>query len=87
MPSLDIKLEPAIHPDGDGCWPDLRERAHEHGLLVAVSALDAGMESGMPSIMLRVESDDGRVILAETSLRLLSIAVRAFVSRYGDPHS
>jgi hypothetical protein len=87
MPSLDIKLDPSIHPDGDGCWSDLKERPFEHGLLVGIAALEAGMVTGRPSVMLRVETDDGRVILAETSLRLLSAAVRAFVARYGDPHA
>jgi hypothetical protein len=86
MPSLDLKLEPAIYPDGDGVYPDLKERGFEHGLLVGISALEAGMDTGRPSVMLRAETDDGKVILAETSLRLLSAAVRAFVARYGDPH-
>lgn len=87
MPSLDIKLEPTIHPDGDGCWPDLKDRPYEHGLLTGISALKAGMQTGRPSVTLRIEADDGRVILAETSLRLLSSAVRAFIARYGDPHN
>jgi len=85
---LSIKfVEPGIHVDGDGCWPDLQERPFEHGMLVAVAALEGGMTTGRPSVSLRVETDDGRVVLAETSLRLLSAAVRAFTARYGDPHA
>lgn len=87
MPGLNIKLEPAIHVDGDGCWPDLREKGCKDGLLTGVSALAAGMESGRPSVMLRVELEDGTVVLAQTSLQLLSAAVRAFTARYGDPHA
>lgn len=88
MPSLQLLLEPTIHPDGDGCWPDLKERGWTTGELKAISALEGGMAlSGLPSVTLRVETENGKVILAQTSLRLLSTAVRAFIARYGDPHT
>jgi len=89
MPGLNIKLLDGIeiHPDGDACWPDLQIRPYKMGEFVAVAALGRGMETGRPSIMMRIELEDGSVVLAQTSLRLFSAATRAFVARYGDPHS
>lgn len=70
---------------GDGCWPDLARKQVLHvteGLQVA--ALPGGMESGRPSVMLRVDLPDGSVVLAEMSLRALLTAARALSARYGE---
>ena len=56
----------------------LRERERK-----PVAALDGGMTSGRPSVMLRFGLPDGRTVLAETSMRLFLTAARAFAARYG----
>jgi hypothetical protein len=82
-PYLTLKL------DGDGAWPDLVEK-RERGELIHVTgfelgALAAGMGSGLPSIALRIDLPDGRVVIAESSLRLFLTAYEALVIRFGDP--
>jgi hypothetical protein len=80
MPELHIILE------GDGAFRDWQNREQHHTLLpMRVSALEAGMESGDPSIMIGIELENGEVVMAETSLRLFLTAADAFRARYGDP--
>ncbi len=72
--------------DGDGCWPDLKDKEIIHvtnGLHVA--GLAKGMESGKPSVAFRIDLPDGRVVVAETSLVLFLAAADVFKARYGDP--
>jgi hypothetical protein len=80
MPSMNIVLqEPA--------WPELRERTdviHTTGP-IGIAGLEGGMESGKPSVALRIDLPDGRVVLAETSLSLFLTAADALRARYGDP--
>ena len=47
-----------------------------------IAVLDEGMESGKPSIMLRIDLPDGKTVIAETSARLFCIAARAIVAKY-----
>ena len=82
MPSLRIIL------DGDGAWPDLTQKAND-GLLLqgkwtGIAALPGGMASGRPSVSIRIDLPDGRVVWTETSMRLFLSAARAFTARYGD---
>ena len=76
--------------DGDNCWPDLKDNLDKVIHLandappLQVALLDKGMTSGRPSVMLRIDLPDGRVVLAETSLRLFALACRAFASKYPD---
>lgn len=79
MAYLDLRL------DGDGCWPELVE-CEERGDLIAgmgedttlgLALLERGMASGKPSVTIRVNLADGRVVMAQTSLELLEAAVRA----------
>lgn len=79
MPSLHIIL------DGDNCWPDLldKELIHYQGS-ISVAALTGGMASGKPSVALRFDFPDGRVLIAETSMALFLAAARAFRARFGD---
>lgn len=79
MIELDIVL------NGDGCWPELSDRDVAKGERVAMAALGAGMVSGAPSVTIRIDLPDGRVVLAATSLKLLLTAADAFRARYGDP--
>jgi len=71
MPRLDIQL------DGDGCWPDLREKGFRAGVIEGVALLAHGMQSGAPSVTFRATLDDGTIALVETSLVLLESGVRA----------
>lgn len=75
-----------IHIEGDGCWKDLEAKRDQiihvtDGMEIA--ALSGGMESGRPSISLRIDLPDGRVVIAELSMRLFLTAARAFAARYG----
>lgn len=81
MPAL------SIHTHGDECWPDLNpieERLadgrviHLVGTGLSMARMPEGLASGKSSVTIRVDLPDGRVVLAETSLALLSTAVRAF---------
>jgi hypothetical protein len=87
MPSMQIILE------GDGIWRDLPALDRAGNLIAAMgeaaawqlAALAGGMESGAPSVSLRLDLPDGRVVVTETSLALLLTAADAFKARYGDP--
>jgi len=77
MPHVHIIL------DGDGCWPelaglDLKEMEAE---LRGVAYLSKGMVGGLPSITMKIECKDGRVVLAQTSLRLFLAAAAAFKAK------
>lgn len=73
-----------IQMDGDNCWPDLADREWEAARLVSVAVLPHGTSEGRPSVTLRVETEDGRVMLAQTTLRLFETAARAFAVKYPD---
>jgi hypothetical protein len=84
---------PVIHLilDGDNAWPELapdpagRERIYVVHLPDAVwqlAALPGGMESGAPSLALRLDLPDGRVVLAETSLAAWITATAALRGRF-----
>lgn len=74
MMRLELKL------DGDGCWPDLA-KAQEDGLLIhlagkpiEVALLKGGLASGAHSVAIRLDLEDGRVVMAETSAALFLAA-------------
>ena len=80
MPVIDLKL------NGDGAWPELAGR---HGVVfvsepIKIVTLDGGMASGKPSVMIRLDLPDGRLVLAETSVALFQMAAAAMTGRYGD---
>jgi hypothetical protein len=78
MPSLDVIL------DGDGCWPDARgERLLDltNAGPIGMALLPGGMMSGKPSVTIRIDMPDGKILLTQTSLALLETAVRAFQAR------
>lgn len=76
MPELDLQL------NGDNCWPELREPMERgevlHGELVGAAFLDHGMVGGAPSVTLRIRLDNGKTVLAETSLRIYMAAAAGF---------
>jgi hypothetical protein len=83
MPTIKLDL------DGDDAWEDLADRRdqiiHLPDEPIRLAVLDGGMVSGRPSVALRLDLPDGRVVIAETSLALLSASVRAIWARYGEP--
>lgn len=83
MPSMTIKL------DGDGAWPEIAEARRTGKLIevkeeIEISALPLGMVGGRTSIAFKIPLPDGRIVFAETSLRLLLLAADAFRAKYGD---
>ncbi len=87
MTSIDIKM------DGDGCWPDLKEKhaagqVEWHASLASVSLLPdgevtdlTGKSRRVPIVTLRIEMPDGKVALAQVKLEMLDTIVRGFKSR------
>lgn len=81
-----------LHLDDDGSFPDLVENRDTDQIIhlgndappMHLTVLPGGMASGKPSVMLLINLPDGRVVLAETSLALLQMAVRAFTAKYGE---
>ena len=80
MPALSIIL------NGDNAWPELKDKEIIHlandAPLIQVAVLDGGMTSGLPSVALRLDLPDGRVVVAETSARLFCAAALAILARY-----
>ena len=71
--------------EGDGMLKDIPEEKIVHVVQpITVAALDQGMTSGKPSVAIAIPLEDGRIVLAETSMRLFLAAARAFRTRYGD---
>lgn len=78
--------------NAEAAWPDLREKLRDGSAVwlgekgaVTVGGLPGGMESGNPSVAIRIDAPDGRVVVAETSLRLFLQAAAALRGRYGEP--
>jgi hypothetical protein len=74
-----------IHLEGDGVWPEMAKKTILHVQDFDVAALDGGMQSGAPSIAIKIDLPTGQVVFAETSLKLFLTAADAFKARYGDP--
>lgn len=76
MPTINLNLdEPA--------WPDLPGKNVIHYTdPIAMSALAAGMESGQPSVAFRFDLPDGSVVIAESSLAVLTMAVRGIGAKF-----
>ena len=78
--------------DGDGAWPDLADVVGTDrfvhvadGSKIEISTLPGGMQSGLPSIAIRIDLPDGKVAMIETSWRLFATAAAAIAGRYGWP--
>lgn len=64
--------------NGDNCWPELKEKGFTVGLLEGIALLPNGTVQGNATVTIRVELPDGKTVLAQTTLALLSDAVKAF---------
>lgn len=76
--------------EGDNCWTDLADKIKDgsvtwlkDGVVLSIAALSKGMASGKPSISIRIDLPDGKVVIAETSMRLFLGAAEAFKAKYG----
>jgi hypothetical protein len=71
----------------DGAWPELRGKTiiHLPNATIWVNGLEAGMESGDPSVAIRIDLPDGTSVITETSLRLFLTAADALKAKLGDP--
>ncbi len=82
MPAMTIILE------GDDSFKDWADRDMIHlgndAPAIRVAALKGGMSSGKPSVMIGIDIGGGKVVMAETSMRLFLSAARAFRARFGD---
>ena len=74
--------------EGDGAFRDLQGK---EDLVIdladkpfTVAALDQGTIGGMPSVMIRLDLPDGRVVLQQTTARLWITVARALRGRWPD---
>lgn len=78
-----------INLEGDGAWEDLAQRPDDVIHLsndappIQVAGLAGGMQSGKPSVAIRIDLPDGKVVVAETSLALFLGAASALHTRFG----
>lgn len=72
--------------DGDRAWPDLNSKEVIHlgqgAPPISVAVLEMGLASGRPSVAIRIDLPDGRVVVAETTARLFCGAANAIMARY-----
>lgn len=96
MAHIDVRL------DGDGALSELVgadtaeevTAMREAGTLIDLSpdgsiilaALEDGMVSGAPAIIMGFKLPDGKVVLAQTSWRLFASAFHALASKFGTPY-
>lgn len=81
MPRMTIML-----PGSEPVWPELQPAEIIHiandAPPIQVAVLASGMQSGLPSVALRVDLPDGKIVIAETSARLFCMAARAILARF-----
>lgn len=84
MPVLKVILE-------EPTWPDLAEKRDQLSWLnsnddppIQIGALERGTVGGRPSVAIRIDLPDGRIVVAETTLRLFQMANAALLGRFGD---
>ncbi len=73
-----------LHLAGDNAWPDLQEKGFTAGEITSVAALEKGTALGLPAVMFRIELPDGKVVLAQTTLRLFLAAASSMRARFGE---
>lgn len=79
-----------IFNNGDACWPDLDEKRAAGLLLdemdtnakISFALLEKGTQQGKPTVTIRVDMADGRVLLTQTTLRLFQSTADALSSAH-----
>ena len=74
-------------------WPELAAKYDagevywlgEGAPMIQIAGLEGGMKSGKPSLVIRLELPDGKVVMAETSWALFDAAHAALRGRFGAP--
>lgn len=72
--------------EGDGAFKDLADKEERVIHLTGpftVAALERGMRSGNPSLSIRIDLPDGRVVVQETSMRMWLTVARALEGKFG----
>lgn len=81
MPALNIIL------DAEGCWPDISRRLQDKSATwdecksLSVARLTGGMQSGADSVAIRLDMNDGKTHVVQTSMALFLAAADAFRAR------
>lgn len=78
MPVLATKF---IQGD-ETAYPDLEIDKIVQSNDLRLVVIDKGMKGGQPSVALRVDLPDGRVVISETSARLFCTSARMIMARY-----
>ncbi len=73
-----------LYLDGDGCWPDLAALPYTSVSQFEMAVIPNGTMAGRPVVSIRVEDDDGHIIIAQTSLHLLAKTMRVIMEKYGE---
>lgn len=77
-----------INLNGDNAWPDIQDKEIIHlsndAPPIQVATLEGGLASGRPSIAIRIDLPDGKVVVVETTARLFCSAGRAIQAKYPD---
>lgn len=75
---------------GDVYWEDIHAIAAAGDVVtpvrpLAIAGLEGGMESGKPSVGVRMDLPGGKVAVAEVSLANFLLAADALKAKFGDP--
>ena len=71
-------------------WPELYDRSEDVTFIpgnesfLCCAVLEKGMVGGKPSLAIRIDLPDGKVVIAETSARLFCTAANAIQAKYPD---
>lgn len=76
--------EIGLYLDGDGCWPDLAVLPYTTVSRFEMAVVPKGTITDRPIISFRFEDDDGRIIIGQTSLRLLAKIMEVITEKYGE---
>lgn len=77
---LDVEENPIILPSEHGDRIEPEDLAD----VETVGILQNGTASGLPVVIVRIRMKSGKIVLAQTSLKLFQMANAAFLGRYGD---
>lgn len=85
MPTINVNL------DGEGVWPDMEQLINDGKLIIIpdeaaidIAVLDDGTVSGEPSMAFRFHLPDGKVVFAQTTLRLYLLTASVIQAKYPD---
>ena len=81
MPELSIKLE------GDKAWPDLRDNPNVlngmgNDASIQLAVLDHGTTNGRPTVAIRIDLPDGKIVITETTARLFVQVAKIIETKY-----